>query len=1070
MILEKWLLFTSESAPASATAGLLYMTGSNPQGQLGDNTTISRSSPVQIGSLSWDSLAIGISHTLAIRSDGLLFAWGDNTYGQLGDAESELSEASLRRSSPVQIGSNSWKSISTFFNTSYAIRSDDKLFAWGSNIFGQTGNNDRLGYFNYTSVEASDNTTLAIRSDGALITWGDNRWGQLGNGTTENNNFPRKIGNSSWIIVSSATSVNGAAGAIRSDGGLFMWGNNSFGCLGNGEITGRSSPVQIGTSSWIKLSIGLSHTAAIRSDGALFTWGLNGNGQLGDNTIISKSSPIQIGTSSWTAVEAGALATYAIRSDGALFVWGSNSDGRLGDAGGGRSSPTQIGTSSWSKITAGDLGTVHAIRSDSALFGWGNNTGGEVGHNIASGDVFSPVQIGTSSWTMVKNSGFHAHAIRSDGRLFGWGRNNQGDVGNGTTTWYSSPVQVGTSSWIMVSNSRAIRTDGNLFAWGSGLESAIPDTSLVSSPVLVASSRIISPVQIGSSSWIKVASGYENAIAIRSGGNLFAWGFNGDNRLGYGLNDITTRSSPVQIGTSTWNDIDGGGEHFIGILNNGHLYAWGRSNVGVWQTSTSATFSWAQMSIGGVHAAAIRSDGALFTWGGGNFGAGGRNSISGSLYPVRVGTSSWSVVSAGTAATGAIRSDGALFTWGNNDAFIAGMLGHGDLINRSSPVQVGTSSWTAVGIADGHMLAIRSDGALFACGNNVFGYLGDNTIVSKSSPVQIGTSSWSKLSAGGNHNLAIRVDGRLFAWGNQTNLGRLGLNNNINYSSPVQVGTSSWTEVSAGTGHSLGIRSDGALFAWGFNNVGQLGDNTRVNRSSPVQIGTSSWAAVAAGFTHSAAITSGNTLFTWGSNGLGELGNNTITNRSSPIQIGTGGNAFKIYASRFNSQRLTATIAPSGALFTWGEGDFAQLGDGSVFNRSAPSQIAGVAESPILISTSSWSKISAGTYHNLAIRNDNRLFGWGDAASKGNNTDNVSVSIITQIGTNTWNFIAGGQNKSFAVDTANNLFVWGIGNSGVFGTNATFLSSPVFLSSNVRIAAVSKFGGTVMHSGFTRKL
>ena len=61
----------------------------------------------------------------------------------------------------------------------------------------------------------------------------------------------------------------------------------------------KSSPVQIGTSSWTSISAGANHTAAIRSDGALFTWGDNGNGKLGDGTTISKLSPVQIGSSSW---------------------------------------------------------------------------------------------------------------------------------------------------------------------------------------------------------------------------------------------------------------------------------------------------------------------------------------------------------------------------------------------------------------------------------------------------------------------------------------------------------------------------------------------------------------------------------------------------------------------------------------------------------------------------------------------------------------------------------------------------------------------------------------------------
>jgi len=83
--------------------------------------------------------------------------------------------------------------------------------------------------------------------------------------------------------------------------------------------------------SWTVISAGGTHTAAIRSDGLLFTWGLANLGQLGDGTTVNKSSPVQIGSSSWTAVSvsAGGFHTAAIRSDELLFAWGNNSFGQL---------------------------------------------------------------------------------------------------------------------------------------------------------------------------------------------------------------------------------------------------------------------------------------------------------------------------------------------------------------------------------------------------------------------------------------------------------------------------------------------------------------------------------------------------------------------------------------------------------------------------------------------------------------------------------------------------------------------------------------------------------------------
>jgi alpha-tubulin suppressor-like RCC1 family protein len=219
---------------------------------------------------------------------------------------------------------------------------------------------------------------------------------------------------------------------------------------------------------------------------------------------------------------------------------------------------------------------------------------------------------------------------------------------------------------------------------------------------------------------------------------------------------------------------------------------------------------------------------------------------------------------------GAIRSYGGLFTWGDNPK---GQLGIGTTFNRSSPVQIGTSSWIAVSAGTGAMAGITATNALFTWGLNTDGALGDGTIIDRSSPVQIGTSSWTAVSAGGGHAGAIRSNGSLFMWG-RNNHGALGDGTKVSKSSPVQIGTSSWTAVSAGKfapgygaspyNHTIAIRLGGSLFAWGDNTetVGALGDGTTVNKSSPVQIGTNTWSMVSAsgdyaneGGTHSIGLT-----------------------------------------------------------------------------------------------------------------------------------------------------------------------------------------------------------------------
>ena len=256
--------------------------------------------------------------------------------------------------------------------------------------------------------------------------------------------------------------------------------------------------------------------------------------------------------------------------------------------------------------------------------------------------------------------------------------------------------------------------------------------------------------------------------------------------------------------------------------------------------------SWTAISAGNEHTVAIRSDYKLFAWGLNNIGqlGDGMFPLVTKSSPVQIGSSSWVAVAAGSGRSRAIRSDGKLFGWGGDP-------GDGSAYSIS-PVQIGSDSWIAVSVNE-TSAAIRSDYKLFTWGTNSFGELGDGTTIGKSSPVQIGSSSWTAISTGKYHLAAITSDYKLFTWGRGAN-GRLGNGTTSNISSPVQVGTSSWTAVAAGTYHTAAIRLDYKLFTWGSNDLGELGDGTTLSKSSPVQIGTSSWTAVSAGGYHTVGL------------------------------------------------------------------------------------------------------------------------------------------------------------------------------------------------------------------------
>jgi alpha-tubulin suppressor-like RCC1 family protein len=343
-------------APGVKTPAL-WMWGNNSAGQLGDNANTTRSSPVQTvtGGSNWAQASCGTNYTLAIKTDGTLWGWGTNDTGSLGD------NTVVSKSSPVQTvaGGSNWRAVSAAGVHCAAIKTDGRLWLWGNGGSGQIGSNTVTnrsspvqtvtGGNNWKQVSCGYKVTAAIKTDGTLWLWGLNNKGQLGDNTIVNKSSPIQTitGGSNWNSISVGSNTTSCTvAAIKSDGTLWLWGLGTSGELGDNTITSRSSPVQTiaGGSNWRSVSVGHNHCAAIKTDGTLWSWGGSGNGRLGDNTLISRSSPVQTvaGGSAWRSLSCGGGYTAAIKTDGSLWSWGYNQYANLGDDSiTSRSSPVQ---------------------------------------------------------------------------------------------------------------------------------------------------------------------------------------------------------------------------------------------------------------------------------------------------------------------------------------------------------------------------------------------------------------------------------------------------------------------------------------------------------------------------------------------------------------------------------------------------------------------------------------------------------------------------------------------------------------------------------------------------------
>lgn len=288
-----------------------------------------------------------------------------------------------------------------------------------------------------------------------------------------------------------------------------------------------------------------------------------------------------------------------------------------------------------------------------------------------------------------------------------------------------------------------------------------------------------------------------------------------------------------------------------------------------------------------------------------------------------------------------------------------------------------------------HVLAIKSDGTLWAMGRNDAGQLGNGNRTDTAELVQIGiASNWSRVHAGGSFSLALTTDGHLYQWGYQ-----IGSNPFIDDSSnfmlkPTRVSTkSNWKSISAGDEHALAIDEDGKLFGWGSFGSGHVifvqrvmfsrtitPQELQVNPNPASSTGSQRWALIAAGHEYSLAMRENGDLFANGSNQFGVFGNNTTS-----TNLGVDDRFYRVSSGTTWTQ-LAATLThvlavrSDKTVWAWGQNIKRQLGTASSNSSRVPVQVTLPGIDPLSIESV---VVAAGYTHSFALVNNDRLFAWG---------------------------------------------------------------------------------------------